>query len=512
MAGLPVPSGNDARDGHRFLLALDRRLEPLDRAILVADWDLQSGRSRTGSEPWQLQRSALLSDERLLPWTRAARRRAWPPAIARRLELLERVLLDARVEQDPEVVRRRSELQRRVVAYRPRWNGRRVPRSVVHRVLRRDRRSSVRRRAYYALEPLNRALEDGVAELIALRNEKARALGFRTFAEMQLGFAGVSPEDVAELSQAALRGAAPRLRSLREIDGRRAENGWHPWDIDHVFAQRASLPDSAFPRTPMLPRILAAVRAWGFPTGRMRFRVVFHDLPAGGLTLAPDPPKDVRILVHPQGGWHAYHVMFHEVGHAVHSASIRSPRHLLRWHENVPGFGAFHEGIGELFAALSSDANWLGTQRGLPRSAVAAFLADRRDAELRATGLTTCWMRVEQALYRNPHRDPMEEATRYERRLFGFDDYPPRSFVDSFWVDTPSYAPNYVLAALFRAQVAAALVDRLGGPFWPNRKVGPWLTRNWMAPGSLVEWLPRLRELTGRPLGAEAFRARVGTA
>ncbi len=505
-----LPAANDARSGRRFLLDLDRRLERLDREILIADWNLETGRSTAGSERWQLQRGALLSDERLIPWVRAARRRRWSALDARRLELLERVLLDTQVEQAPEIVRLRSRLRRRVVAFRPLWNGRRVPRSVVQRAVRLDPRSSVRRRAFYALDPLYRPMEEDVRALIHLRNDRARAFGFRTFAEMRLGFAGISPARVAGVAEAALRGANVPLRELRETPGAAADEGWRPWDIHYALSRGAELPESAFPRTPMLPRILAAVRQWGFPVDRMRFRVVFHDLPAGGLTLAPDPPTDVRILVHREGGWHAYHVMFHEVGHAVHSASIRSPRHLLRWHENVPGFGGFHEGIGELFAEIAVQEEWLRTQRGIPPATLRAFLASCRMGELRGVASTTSWMRVEQALYRNPDRDPMPEATRFERSLFGFDSYRPRSFVDAFWIETPSYAPSYVLAALFRSQLGAALVERFGEPFWPNRRIGPWLAREWFAPGSLVEWLPRLRRWTGRPLGAAAFRAKVG--
>ncbi len=471
-----------------------------------------TGRSRQGSERWQLRRGALLSDERLLPWVRATRRRDWPADQARRLELLERVLLDTRVEQDPEVVRLRSILQRQVVEFRPLWNGRRVVRSVVHRALRTEPRASVRRRAYYALEPMARRMEARVVDLVRLRNEKARAVGFRTFAEMRLGFSGVTPARVEELADAATRGARTRLARLREEGEAITGDGWRPWDFDYTVAHRASLPERSFARSTMLPRILAAVRRWGFRTGRMRFRCVFHDLPAGGLTLAPDPPEDVRILVHPQGGWPAYQVMFHEVGHAVHSASIRAPRHLLRWHENVPGFGGFHEGIGELFGRLASDPNWIQEQPGIDRSTAETFVAERRDAPLRSVAWISSWMSIEQALYRHPDRDPMPDAVRSDRARFGFDDYTPRSFVDGFWIDTPSYAPNYLLAALFQAQLAATLVDQCGGPLWPNPKVGPWLARNWFAAGSKVEWLPRLRELTGRPLDARAFRAGLAAA
>ena len=369
MAELSLPRVTDGRDVERFVLDLDRRLERLDRAILVADWNQQIGRSTEGSSAIQLRRSAMLSEARLLSWVRAAVRRPLPMPIARRLGLLERVLLETQVEQHPSVVRLRSRLQRRLVAFRPRWNGKRANRSAIYRVFREDPVAAHRRRAYYVLDPLYRPMEEEVRELIRIRNERARAVGFRTFADLRLGFEGFTPARIEELAEAASAWAGPTIRGLRDRpDPPRARTGWYPWDFFYVRAQLNSLPERSFPRSTMLPTILRAVRAWGFPTERMRFKVVFHDLPAGGLTLAPDPPRDVRILVHPQGGWPAYQVMFHEVGHAVHSASIRAPRHLLRWHENVPGFGGFHEGIGGLFESVASSPAWLASQPGVTRS------------------------------------------------------------------------------------------------------------------------------------------------
>ena len=507
MAALHPPPTKRARDVERFVLALDRRLETVDRAILVADWDLQSGRSTEGTARWQGKRAALLSDPGLLDWVRSAREGRAPFLIRRRLELLERILLDTRVEQHPEVVRRRSELQQRIVSFRPRWKGRRVNRAVIWQVSRTSPRAADRRAAYYALEPLYRPLEEALQQLIAVRNERARALGFRTFAEMRLGFQGLTPERLAELVTTAARTARPRIRELREsFEDATGQRGWHPWDLNFARHRRVPLPDRLFPRRAMLPRVLDAVGQWGFRVERMRFRVVFHDLPSGGLTLAPDPPKDVRILVHPQGGWLPYSVMFHEVGHAVHSASIRAPRHLLRWHENIPGFGAFHEGIGGLFELIPSRVEWLSAQPGVGRRRAEAFAARARDASLLDAGWLAGWIRIEQELYRRPDRDPMPGIARFEREVFGYDAYPTTSFVDSFFVDDPTYCANYLLAILFGRQLTRELRTLFGEPVWPNARVGPWLTEHWFAPGSLYDWIPRIQEITGRPFGADALR------
>ncbi len=511
---LPAPPApSDPRSTQRYILDLDRRLEKFDRAILAAEWDLFTGRSRRGSETWQVRRAELLSDPRLLEWVRRALQHVEPPLVHRRLELLERILLDTHVEQDPEIVRRRSAAVRRLVAFRPEWKGRRVERSVVLRAMRESTRETERRTAYYASEPVHRALEGTLRELVRLRNDRARALGFRSFAHLRLGFLGLTPERLEELSASAMVPAPAAVRALR--DRYQAETGsgsWHPWDFSHARELRVPLPATSFPRRGMLPRILAAVAEWGFRTDRMHFRLVYHDLPAGGLTLAPDPPRDVRILVHPQGGWLAHLGMFHEVGHAVHSASIRAPRHLLRWHENVPGFGAFHEGIGALFEELANNADWLAGRPGISRGRAEAFERSARDAVLLEAPWHASWFGIEQALYRAPDRDPMEAIQRRERRLFGYDDYRPLSFVDSFFIKSPIYAQNYLLASLFARQLAETLRERFGSPIWPNRKVGPWLAREWFAPGSIYDWIPRVRELTGRPYGAEAFRRSVAPA
>src|SRR5271157_1126947 len=507
MPSLAVPSSLNPREGQRFIRELEARLEKLDRAVLEAEWNLQTGVSTQGSAPWQLKRAALLSDDRILRWVRSALRRNWEFPMQRRLELLERILLDVQVEQHPDVVRLRSDLQRTVVSFRPRWKGKKVNRTVVHEAGRESPVESDRRAAYYAYESLYRPLEGALRELIEIRNQRARALGYRTFAEMRLGFQGLTPARLADLAETAADCGRARLRELRDsYQEATGKSSWHPWDFSYARHRRAPLPSRLFPRRSIVPRILKAIQQWGFRTERMRFRVVFHDTPVGGLTLALDPPKDVRVLVHPQGGWTAYMIMFHELGHAVHSVSIRAPRHLLRWSENVPGFGAFHEGIAGLFEDIPSNVRWLSAQPGVGAKRAEEFARVARDANLMDAAWHAGWLKVEQKLYLHPERDPMPEAQRLERRVFGYDDFEPRSFVDSFYVDDPTYSSNYLLAILFGQQLTQTLRERFGDPVWPNAKVGPWLARNWFAPGSLYDWVPRLKEVTGRPFGASAFR------
>ena len=67
MTARAVVSIAGPRGVRRFLAELEQRLEHQDRAILVAEWDLFTGRSRAGAERRNLKRSRLISDERHLP-------------------------------------------------------------------------------------------------------------------------------------------------------------------------------------------------------------------------------------------------------------------------------------------------------------------------------------------------------------------------------------------------------------------------------------------------------------
>jgi len=502
------------RAARAFLDPVEERLAVLDRAILLAEWRLVTGASRRGSGPWQARRHRLLNAPGLLESTRAFRAAGYGGSLERRLTLLERTTLETRIEQEPEIVRLRGRLQSRVARYRPSWHGRRVSRIVPRTALRTSPDRRERRRAFYAEEPLYRALEDDLRRLVAVRNGNAREFGFRSYPEFRLSFDRLSVAQFEELTEAALRHVAVEMRRCRDaFQDRTGDRGWYPWDAPYEDHLAKGLSDAYFPGREMLRAVVDGVRGWGVPAATLRFRVTRHDLASGGLCLAPDPPRDVRVVIHPgNGGWLEYSVLFHEVGHAVHSASIRGRTHLLRWHEGVPGFGGFHEGIGEFFCLIPESEAWLRTRRHLPPEAIRSFRRAASRSPLTNVAFLAHWTGLELGLYLRPNEDPAERSRRLERRIFGFDAHPARSFADSFFIELPVYATSYLIATLLRAQLSRAVRDQVGGPVWPNRKIGPWLIDRWFRGGSSFDWLPRVREVTGAPFGAAAFNEEMARA
>ncbi|MGA7847345.1 MAG: hypothetical protein WCB18_09705 [Thermoplasmata archaeon] len=484
---------------------IEQRIAKFDRTISTIEWRLYAGRPAGASEPWINARARFLAPRSIGDWVERARRLVpTDHRLARRLELLERLHFDAASEQYPSVVRLRSRLQRRIVAFRPRFRGKRVDRAGLHDELRRNPDRAVREEAYRAEDELWSVLEPELRALIRVRNARARALGFHDYPELRLKFEGIGVGELRRLCAEAVEPLGQKIRKIREEFLSTAGQGeWFPWDLRFAQERRAGLPSGPFPGGRMVPAVRAALRQWGLPMGRLPIRVTLQDIPFGGLTFGIRIPTDIRILIPPKGGWDWYSVGFHEFGHAVHFSLIRQPGHLLRSPD--VGFAGFVEGIADLFEEVSVDPSWLRGRPGLTASAVDNFRAGRALSDLVQAASTTNWVSIELELYRNPAADLTPVSARRLRGLFGFGRYVPRSFIQTTLVTHPVYNQSYLLSLLFRKQLVQAIHRQVGGSLWPNARVGPWLTENWFAPGAEFDWIPRVREVTGRPFGTRAF-------
>ncbi len=503
---VPPSSRTASPEVVRFLNRLERELARLDRRLFLAWWNQYTGRSSEGTERWDLARTRLVGRENLRRFVRASLDRPHPPLVARRLELLHRIVEDALVEQHPPIVRLRNRLMRRVIGFRPTWNGRSLTQAEAREILQKDGNRDHRRLAFRALGQLDREMETGLRRLVKARNARARDLGYPSFMQFRLGAEGITLGRLEEFVERILRAARTCFRDFRvEFQERCRVPDYYPWDVTFAYRQRNPLPESLFPGRSMARDVLSGIRGWGFRGGARPFRVVQRSIPIGGMTIGVVPPTDIRVIVNPKGGWDNYMVLFHEFGHAVQDFYTRGPTHLLRGPENIPGFAGFHEGMGGLFEKIATDEAWLRSRPGISPKQVKEFRWVFRHDSMYTAALTAEWVQKEIRLYRNPTGKLSSEFQRLDRKCFGFDDYPVPSFANLFWIEASFYAKSYLLAGLLREQLLRTVLDATRGRLWPNHAVIPWLAQNWFRHGDRFDWVPRVREVTGRPFGLREF-------
>jgi len=444
------------------------------------------------------------------------------PLVVRRLTLLRDAMAPHQI--DPALNRRIIELGTEVdsvfSAFRGTIDGRRVDDNEIADILRTSDDIDERRLAWEASKQVGAEVSGRVVELVRLRNEAARSLGYRDHFDLSLAVTELDePALLALLDEVDEVTSAPFAAWKHELDAALAQrfgcdvDDLRPWHHDNVFFQAAPASaggdlDELFAGADLVALTRRTYAGLGIDIDPLLERSDL--LPRDGknqhaFSVDLDRGTDIRVLcnVVPTQEWAA--VMLHEFGHAAYSAGVDPS---LPW-----GLRTMHslttEGIAMMFESLSTDRTWLTTVAEVPADVVDALelqLAGERRADL----LTFArWVLVmtnfERGLYADPDADHdtrwWDLVERYQliRRPDG------RSAPD--WAakihlaSAPVYYQNYLLGELMALQLGAELRSRFGG-LVDRRAAGRFVVDEVFGPGATLRWDDLIERATGHPLTA----------
>ncbi len=434
------------------------------------------------------------------------------------------------------LVRDAAELEQAFNTFRAEVDGRAVGANDVQKTLSDSNDSEERRRSWEASKAVGPLVAERLQALVRKRNEAARSLGFANFYLLRLQLREQKPEDVQALFEAIDRGTAEPYRAAKaELDQRLAarfgiaSDALRPWHYGDVFFQDSPGVegldlDAAFAKAEPQTLAVRFYESIGLP-------VVKDILARSDLFERPgkvehafcthlDREGDVRVLANLKSNERWTATLLHELGHGVYDAHIeRGLPFVLR----LPAHEFVTEGVAELFGTLTRDAEWLAEFTRLP-AATRSRLAALAQQEARLEGLIFArWSLVmvnfERALYENPDQDLNRLWWQLVQRYQGVQ--PPADLAGrADWaakihvVTVPAYYHNYMMGRLFAAQlreriaesIPAAVVDgrlRLAG----RPEVGAFLTQTVFAPGLRMGPDAFVKQVTGKPLGPEAWLA-----
>jgi peptidyl-dipeptidase A len=461
------------------------------------------------------------------------------PLLARQLALLH----DAhRAQQlEPAAIERQVRLEKRLEgrcnAYRAELDGRRVSDNDLRRVLVASDDSGACRRAWEAAKQIGAEVAPELLELVRLRNESARALGFANHYSMRLELDELDEAELFALLDDLERGTAPLFADYkRGLDARLAARfrvapaELRPWHYGDPFFQEAPLPDldldRHFAARPLEEMLAASFGAIGLDVRDLLARADLYERPGKSqhaFCLCVDRGEDIRVLcnLRPSEFWMS--TLLHEFGHAVYDRHV-SPS--LPFFLREPSHVLTTEASAMLFGRLTKDAAWLERHAGVPpaeaRAVAAACARAARDRLLVQTRWMLVMCHMERALYRDPERDldtlwwDLVERYQEVRRPDGR--RAPDWASKVHFSTAPVYYHNYMLGEMMASQLQAALRRELGnGPGAAARhvaspRVGEFLVERLYRDGRAYDWRETLRRATGGALGAEAFVAALAAA
>jgi peptidyl-dipeptidase A len=540
-AGQPA-GDNDAR-AHRFIAAYEATIRPMEIEVARSWWDANvSGKDEDyrKKEAAETRLELRLADPKVFAELKAIHQgRISDPPVARQIHVLYLSYLARQV--DPELLKRilakANAVEQAFNVFRPQIDGKELADGEIRRVLRESTDSARRQAVWEASKRVGRVVEADLKQLIALRNEAARKLGFRDFHVMQLALGEQDRQQVLKLFDELDRlTRKPFLAAKAEIDAALAArygiplDQLRPWHYHDPFFQES--PDvfggdleAVFAPVDIVKTCREFYAGIGLPVDEILKRsdllekkgknphAFCNDL---------DREGDVRVLVNLVPSRYWFTTMLHELGHGVYSLyTPRSLPYVLR----TDAHPMTTEGVAMLFERYADNAAWLaalGIKVPDPQKFDAAARKLRRNRLLIFSRWCQVMFRFEKDLYTNPACDAnrlwWDLVEKYQglKRPEGRSepDYAAKIHVCS----APAYYHNYMLGEMFAAQVHRAIAKQMLGGADPataiyagNPAAGRFMKDRVFGPGRSLSWNDLTRHATGEPLSPKAFAADLST-
>jgi len=537
----PTATGDEL--ARKFVQEHEAQVRPLEKALSLAWW--QANTTGTDADFAAKVEAQNRFDEALSDRARFARlkaaREAKPrdPLLARQMEVLYLTYLEKQV--DPELLKRitakANAIEKAFNVYRAHVDGKDLSDSEVRKVLKESKDSARRRAVWEASKSVGGAVEADLRELVFLRNEAARKLGFKSYHAMQLELNEQSQQDVLKLfDQLDELTRGPFAAAKADIDIKLAAklsigvDELRPWHYHDPFFQESPAVfdvnlDSVFANAD-IPRICRAFYAGiGLPIDDVIDRSDLYEKPGKSphaFCTDIDREGDVRVLANivPNEYWMG--TMLHELGHSVYSSKNipHSMPYVLRTDAHI----LCTEGVAMMFERFSKSADWL-QKFGVDVPDPAAY--NRTGEKMRRNRLLifSRWcqvmLRFEKELYENPAQDlnklwwDLVEKYQLIKRPEGRDapDYASKIHI----VSAPCYYHNYMMGELFACQVHATIArevlkasDPASAIYYDNKQVGEFMRKRVFDPGRSLSWNELTKHATGEELNAKAFAAEFG--
>jgi peptidyl-dipeptidase A len=525
--------------------ALEAELEPLNLAAYEAFWQLQT----TGEKRWEEESARLDTEIRTVLSRRdayeelrgaAAAGDSGDPLLARQVTLL---LNAHRPNQLPaetieRMVRLEKGLETRFNTFRAELDGERVTDNRIRELLERSGDVELRRRAWEASKQVGGEVVPELLELVGVRNDAARTLGFPTYYSMMLECDELDEAELFELLDRVEEGTRPLFERYKAgLDARLAERfgvpveELAPWHYSDPFFQEAPAAevdlDPWFEDKDLEELTKRYFEAVGFDVSDLMARSDLYEREGKSqhaFCIWMDRRDDIRVLCNLRPTEYWMNTMLHEFGHAVYDQGVDPA---LPYFLRASAHTLTTEASAMLLGRLSRNAEWLTTYAGVPepdaRAAAAALERARTAGLLVAARWELVMCHFERSLYSDPSQNlnglwwELVERFQLVRKPEGRDapDWAAKIHLSV----APVYYQNYLLGEMMASQLQAHLLDDVlggGDDVWTryvtSPRVGEYLRGRLYRSGARVDWRGTIEQATGRPLDPAPFVAELARA
>jgi len=491
--------------------SLEHKLQLLDHKIAIEEWTFHAtGRSDSLEFYKSLEQHVLTASETSQILTRGESLLD-DDLDLRRLELVNRAMLTARVEAAPAVAQLRDSLISKYQRVRYRVDGSQIDARAVRQMVKYESDRSRREAAYRVICTRGADLADGLSRLFRVRNREAKRAGFNNFFALSYSAENINLAEHMEavrcldsLSREPYEAVLDRIRrSLNRED-------IQPWDIEFAVADVYADLNVHFPADLQLSIVKRSMAGLGFNLDKLP--IFFDRVSARGLGRSAEvfevkPPQEIRILIDLSDGLESTQELIYEIGKAIHLCQVTQDRPLFVHRMDK----AWTAGMGQMFARLLTRPEALIKYAG-----VSLALAERYELARREIGLIHLRRQLLQVMfeyqaYQNPDRDLntlyWDLFEQYMLLPTHQDLQPWASLLEL--TAHPINLQHLLISNIISAQSIASL--EISYPDLPeDRMAGSFLVQNYFRFGARYPWRDLLKRGTDEELDFEYLLADLG--
>ncbi len=454
--------------------------------------------------------------------------------LARQLDKLYYAYLQNQIE--PELLKRIVDLDTKVQGeynnFRGKIDGKEVTMSDIYTIMTTEKDCRKRELAWRASKQVGDVIIEDFLELIRLRNQAARAVGFDNYHTLSIVTGEQSVQDIDrifdELDELTRE---PFIQLKKELDGVLADSygispyELMPWHYHDPFFQRTPLVyeqdlDAYYKDKDVKELAQQFYAGVGLPVDDILARSDLYDREdkyPHAFSHDVDRKGDVRVLCNLQNTERWMETILHELGHAIYS-KYHDPSE--PWLLREPAHSFTTEAIAMFFGRMSRNAYWMQQMLDLSDEEREKIdVVSRKYLKFQQI-LFARWAMVmfnfEKQLYADPDQDlnnlwwDLVEKYQFIKR--------PPGPVDAGWASklhfttAPCYYHNYMLGELLASQLHHYIVHEVfrlqsdeGVSYVGDKRLGDYLRENVFGPGALYSWNEMIERATGEPLTPKYF-------
>ncbi|MBI5764959.1 MAG: M2 family metallopeptidase [Planctomycetes bacterium] len=460
------------------------------------------------------------------------------PTLARELDVMYRMCVPNQADPalQKKIIAMETEVEQIFNTHRSKVDGKELTENDVRKIVGESTDSSAVEKAWKGYMEVGAKVESRLKQLVAMRNEMARSLGYKNYYVMRLSLDEISEQQLLSLfDELDALTREPFAQIKKDIDTSRAARfnlkptELRPWHFGDLFFQEAPAGggggvnlDDIYKEQDLLALAREYYGGLGMGIDDIIARSDLYEKPGKSphaFSTNLNRGDDVRVLCNMKTNLFWADTSLHELGHAVYDKYISTDVPFLL-HE--PAHSLLTEGYAMMMGAMAKNEDYLTKAVKLPpdKAAEAAKAARKhlRTEKLIFSRWAQVMVRFEYAMYSNPEQDlgklwwslkqkyqmlnPPDDVSR--------PDYGAKIHV----VLNPAYYHSYMMGDLFACQLQAKMAMTLAGGidptttcFWNDKKAGDYLRKNVFGPGNLYSWNDLIERATGEKLTAKYFAA-----